>query len=42
MELKERRARMSDSCDALMHVMFSGADDTSEADNTLTGCHAKA
>lgn len=37
MELKERRARMSDSFDALMHAMFSASDDSSEADNTLTG-----
>lgn len=36
MELKERRARMSNSLDALMHAMFSGTDDSSEADKTLT------
>lgn len=41
MELPERGARMSDSCDALMHAMFSDLDDSSEADNILTGNYSK-
>uniref|UniRef100_K1PZ13 Uncharacterized protein n=1 Tax=Magallana gigas TaxID=29159 RepID=K1PZ13_MAGGI len=41
MELPERPARMSDSCDALLHAMFSDSDDSSEADNTLTVTNKK-
>lgn len=37
LELKERRARMSDSFEVLMHATFSATDDSSEADKTLTG-----
>lgn len=36
MELKERRGRMSNSLDVLMHAMFSATDESSEADKTLT------